>query len=33
VPLHQTVALMKLCDTIRAKIGVDYDVALKKFLE
>jgi predicted dehydrogenase len=33
VPLHQTVALMKLCDTIRAEIGVDYDVALKKFLE
>jgi hypothetical protein len=25
------VALMNLCDTIRGKIGVDYDVALKKF--
>jgi predicted dehydrogenase len=31
VPLHQTVALMKLCDTIRGKVGVDYAVALKKF--
>ena len=25
------VALMNLCDTIRGKVGVDYDVALKKF--
>ena len=29
--LRCAVSLMRLCDTIRGKLGVDYDAALKKF--